>query len=221
MTPVGKLAALMGIAVTTTAARDVHLSALVLLYVVAVDAVGGVPRRAVRDAAPLTPLLVGLPTTNALVAWLRGGEPLALFAYTLVMLTLLVSLSAMVAYTTNPDDVVYSLYRVSPTFALMVGLAYNTLFYLLYRARDVVDAYRARGLVRRRTDYLRRLHLVAVSLLRLGALRAEALAFVLEVRGFNSPHRTYWREVRAGKADALFVGATMAYLAAAALAVGA
>ncbi len=220
-TPLGKLAVLMSIAVTTTMIRDVYFSALVLLYVASVDALGGVPRRALRDVAPLAPLLVGLPTTNALVAWIRGGEPVAVFAYTLTMLVLLLSLSAMVAYTTNPDDVVYSLYRVSPAFALMAGLAYNTLYYLLYRARDVVDAYRARGLVRGWADYLRRLHLVAVSLLRLGALRAETLAFVLEMRGFNSPHRTYWREVRAGRTDAVFVGATLAYLAAAALAVGA
>ena len=221
LTPLSKLAVLLAVAVTTTALRDVRLSAMVLLYVVAVDAVGGVPRRVFRDFAPLTPLLVGLPTTNALLAWLRGGDPMATFTLTLTMFLLLVSLSAMVAYTTNPDDIVYSLYRVSPIFALMAGLAYNTMFYLFQKSRDVVDAYRARGLVRGWADYLRWLPLIAVSLLRLGAQRAETLAYILEIRGFNSPSRTYWREVRFGPRDVAFVGFTTAYLVAAALTYGA
>jgi len=214
ITPAAKLVAILALAVATTSKQEVSVALPALAYLVAVAALGGVDfKRLARDAALVLPFLVGLPLGNALIAHFRGGDALAVGLKALSMLGVLVMMAAVFAYTTSPDEFAYSLARqlkLPQQFALSVGLTYGFLVYALTKYARVLEALKARWLVSSPLGGVKYLVPITVSVIDAVYRRVDNVAIAMEMKGFGSSSRTYWRAPKAGALDYAFVAASVA-----------
>lgn len=205
VTPATKTLVMFIFAIATTTKQDPSVALPVLAYLLAVVALGGVSLKLlVHDILPIAPFLVGLPLGNAIITWIRGGDPLAVAVKVLSMLGVLVLLAAMFAYTTDPDDFAYSLarqFRLPVQFAFSVGLTYSFLTYALLKYRRVIEALRARWLVKSPLDTIRYFVPVLVSVMHAISRRVDNLTIAMEMKGFGREGRTFWREPKAGFED--------------------
>lgn len=214
LTPAAKMLAMFVVAVVTTSKQSLDTALPILLYLLAVNAIGGVDMgRLARDMLPIVPFFVGLPVGNAIIASLRGGDPVGLAAQVACMLGVLVMLAAMFAYTTSPDDFAYSLalqFRLPFQIAFSVGLAYNFLTYVMIKYRRVHEALRARRLATSPLSSVKYLVPVLVNLMYSIIRRVDNLAIAMEMKRFGSPGRTFRKELRWRRSDSAFLAITLA-----------
>jgi len=210
--PLSKLILMLSIAIAVTARRELEVLIASLIFVGSIGAFGGIPRRFLKDLIPFAPFMLGIPAFNGLVAYLRNSDPLSPLVQSLLGILLLLFLSAIVAYTTTPDDFFYGIKRPY-LISLLLTLAYSTLFILVRKAREILDAYKAKGLLNTPLDVLKIFKLFAISTLRSAFARAEALAYSLEQRTKLGPRRTYWRSLKFSKYDFLLSAISVLFAA--------
>jgi len=214
VTPATKTMVMFVFAIATTTKQDPVVALPILAYLLAVVALGGANvRLLVRDIVPVAPFLVGLPLGNALITWARGGDPIAIAVRVLSMLGVLILLAAMFAYTTDPDDFAYSLacqFRLPVRFAFSVGLTYGFLTFALLKYRRVIEALRARWLVKSPVGTIRFLVPVLVSVMHAISRRVDNLAIAMEMKGFGGAERTFWRRPEMGFEDYAFLATSIA-----------
>ncbi|MEM1619633.1 MAG: energy-coupling factor transporter transmembrane component T [Fervidicoccaceae archaeon] len=223
-TPLSKTILAIIIIVPPMMSGSVELALASLLYAAVLSSLGGIDfSKLTRDVAPFSPLLLGVPLGNAVIAWTRGAEPLEAGARAAAMLGVLVMSAAIFAYTTTPDDFAYMLakhLRLPPAFALGVAMVYGLLVDSLARYHRVLEALRARRIVKSRADVLRNFVPIVANLIYYVTRRSEELSVALEIKGYGNPRRTYAYAPRLGLLDLMLVIPAAVYVGAALVALG-
>jgi energy-coupling factor transport system permease protein len=136
-----------------------------------------------------------------------GGGVLAV-----VKLALLVSLFSSFFLSTNPDDLALALVhmRLPYTFGFVLAASANYVPLVGREAREIMDAFEARGISRGRTPFgaLRFYASILVPLVVATIRRSLRLSEALEARAFSAaPQRTFLRQLRASRRDYVFSAA--------------
>jgi len=227
--PTVKLAVVLAISLLLILIVDPVTPALFLALAIAVALAGGArPKTIARALVPLTVLGVGFVWSNAVFAATQGpatwtigpfhaSESGLRFGLAIAIRGIAIGiLSLTFVWTTDPTDLVVSLirhvrlpFRVGyPVLAAYRFLPFFTDEYAQVRLARRVRGARPRAPLERVREAVGEL----VTLLSDATRRATRIAIAMDARGFAAAtERTYYREARLARGDALLVfGATVA-----------
>jgi len=227
--PTVKLAVVLAISLLLILIVDPVTPALFLALAIAVALAGGArPKTIARALVPLTVLGVGFVWSNAVFAATQGpatwtigpfhaSESGLRFGLAIAIRGIAIGiLSLTFVWTTDPTDLVVSLIRLVrlpfrvgyPVLAAYRFLPFFTDEYAQVRLARRVRGARPRAPLERVREAVGEL----VTLLSDATRRATRIAIAMDARGFAAAtERTYYREARLARGDALLVfGATVA-----------